>query len=253
MTRFHFMKKISKSISEFVAGLRSSKLRITNSATISGLVAGIYFFWILSLILEDVDPQFGLQLFFLGIYSSAIFTAGFIFFWSLLYILHYFAGDRSARWSAAMLVLSFVLLAGISHLSYIFGRPHITRIFNAKAASSSSTSSATLEALYQKALSPYDDDIIRNLAENPASPPDLLAKLSKEQDFSIRCRVARNPNASLEIIEQLSADSHPDVRASTAGNPKVTDDIILKLCEDKNERVRKYVNYFAKQRGLKTE
>jgi hypothetical protein len=60
-----------------------------------------------------------------------------------------------------------------------------------------------------------------NLAINPNTPPETLARLANDKDSDVRCYVAYNPNASPETLERLANDENYWVRHDVAGNPNI--------------------------------
>ncbi len=50
------------------------------------------------------------------------------------------------------------------------------------------------------------------VAHNSTTPPEILATLAQDKDWSVRKEVAWNPNVPPELRQQLSADSDPRVR-----------------------------------------
>ena len=45
-----------------------------------------------------------------------------------------------------------------------------------------------------------------DLARNPNTPPEILARLANDNNWGVRCRVAYNPNTSPENLERLAND-----------------------------------------------
>lgn len=71
------------------------------------------------------------------------------------------------------------------------------------------------------------------VADNPNTPPDVLDNLSND-DASIKASVARNENTSTETLEKLSTDNKDYVRSAVADNPNTPPDVLDKLSEDKD-------------------
>ena len=85
-----------------------------------------------------------------------------------------------------------------------------------------------------------DDDtnyIHSYLSESPNTPPDILAKLSDNDDYMVRLSVAENPSTPPEILAKLASDGD-EVRRSVAHNPSTPPEILSKLAEDEYRRVR---------------
>lgn len=58
--------------------------------------------------------------------------------------------------------------------------------------------------------------VVQNLASNPSTPIEILHRIAKEGDYTIRHRVARNPNVTFNLLKQLKLDNSKLV--STAVN-----------------------------------
>lgn len=54
--------------------------------------------------------------------------------------------------------------------------------------------------------------VLRTLAADPETPPDVLQELSRVDDRDIRIKVARNPATSNETREDLATNENPEVR-----------------------------------------
>ena len=101
----------------------------------------------------------------------------------------------------------------------------------------------------RKFLKSKDIGIRFKLAENLASPPDVLAQLSNDPDPEVRACVACNPSTPSKIVTMLSEDEHDDVRFSMASDPNLPFEILYKLVHDQNpyvcDRAQKTVDGLA--------
>src|SRR4030067_1440149 len=79
---------------------------------------------------------------------------------------------------------------------------------------------------------------IEDIARNTGTPPEILAKLSNDQDADVRWYIAENPNTPPEILAKLSNDKDADVRWYVAENPNTPPEILAKLSNDVSEDVR---------------
>lgn len=61
---------------------------------------------------------------------------------------------------------------------------------------------------------------------------ELLIKLSKAEDMSIRWAVAKNPHTPVDILEKLAKDKVNLVRALVATNPNTPSHVLSKLFND---------------------
>jgi hypothetical protein len=76
------------------------------------------------------------------------------------------------------------------------------------------------------------------VASNPRTPEDVLLRLSRDETEMTRCRVAGNPGASSDVLETLVADPDELVRLCliTSHLPLK---MLKKLAEDPSEKVRR--------------
>lgn len=56
-------------------------------------------------------------------------------------------------------------------------------------------------------------------AANPNTPSKVLARLAKDERWSVRQAVAANPNTTLEVLALLAKDTDGNIRAAVAHNP----------------------------------
>ena len=75
------------------------------------------------------------------------------------------------------------------------------------------------------------------LAENPATPGDVLAKLADDPKWWIRKAVAANPSTPIDVLEKL-AEGVNSVKGGAATNPNLPTALLLKLSEDEDVGVR---------------
>ena len=64
------------------------------------------------------------------------------------------------------------------------------------------------------------------------TPLEILAVLTKDEDWRIRNMVAQNPNTPLEILTILAKDEDRNVKSSVASNPKTPPEILAILAKD---------------------
>jgi hypothetical protein len=58
-----------------------------------------------------------------------------------------------------------------------------------------------------------------DIAKNPNTPPEILARLANDNNWGVRCRVAENLNTSPETLERLANDEDYCIRWHVAFNP----------------------------------
>jgi hypothetical protein len=98
-------------------------------------------------------------------------------------------------------------------------------------------STSDTELLRDLLLSSNDREVRLRLAENPASPVDVLVRLAKDPDPEVRAFVACNKSAPKHIVERLARDEHDDVRLFMAGDPHLPLKILQELSVDPNPYV----------------
>ncbi|HMF30985.1 MAG TPA: hypothetical protein VKK79_06205 [Candidatus Lokiarchaeia archaeon] len=72
-------------------------------------------------------------------------------------------------------------------------------------------------------------DVLLPAAQDPHSPPELLAKLASSSDSLIRSAVASNSNISPEVAYALMQDPFMDVRYALASNARTPPEILLQF------------------------
>lgn len=71
-----------------------------------------------------------------------------------------------------------------------------------------------------------------NLAINPKTPREILAKLALVKDPEVREKVARNPQTPVKILEKLAKDENEWVRRCITENPKAPSHILEELSKN---------------------
>jgi len=89
-------------------------------------------------------------------------------------------------------------------------------------------------------LSGDEDGYVRSMvARNPSTPPEVLVKLSNDDEDSVRSAVASHPSTPPEILSKLSNDENYIPRMYVAKNPSTPPEILSKLSDDVHPYVRK--------------
>lgn len=91
-----------------------------------------------------------------------------------------------------------------------------------------------LRQIYQSAR----PSVRRRLAENPATPEELIVLLAHDSDPEVRASLAGNCSVPLEILEFLCVDENADVRLAMAEDPNTPPYLLHNLCDDTNPYVR---------------
>jgi hypothetical protein len=76
------------------------------------------------------------------------------------------------------------------------------------------------------------------VAKHPNSDFELLDKLSRHNDYSVKAVVAANPNVGNETQARLGGSSEVIVLLNVATNPKTPAFVLEKLIKHKNDVVR---------------
>lgn len=71
-----------------------------------------------------------------------------------------------------------------------------------------------------------------NLASDPKTPREILAKLALVKDPEVREKVARNPQTPIKILEKLAKDEDEWVRRSITENPKAPSQLLEELSKN---------------------
>jgi len=81
----------------------------------------------------------------------------------------------------------------------------------------------------------------RDVAKNPNTPPETLARLANDVDYCVRSCVANNPNTPTETLERLANDVDVCVRYAVAYNPNTPTETLERLANDESYSVRECV------------
>ena len=101
-----------------------------------------------------------------------------------------------------------------------------------------------------KKLSEDEDANVREtVAMNPKTPVDILRKLALDEDDDVRWGAIQNSNMTAEALKKLSEDEDADVRETVAENPKTPVDILRKLALDEDKHVSKAAEKQLRKRG----
>jgi hypothetical protein len=213
------------------------------------LVTGGFVVWAYRVICASKSSTAAIGFIFLPFYSIVVAVAGFLVAWSCLYVV-FFAAERlriiSGRKASLLpLALAIVLLAVAGYVAQ--NQLARYRLLNAAASGTNAdsleeilaagTSSGDLEVLAKLAKNPNTpvSDLVRiydfckhaaaeynppecsvvfRLANNPRTPPDILAALALWRQSGIRLVVAVNPSTPTKTLRQLAEDQDGSVKSS---------------------------------------
>ena len=91
------------------------------------------------------------------------------------------------------------------------------------------------------------------IAEDPNTPTETLAKLAKDKDSCVRKLVAWNPNAPAELLVKLATDKDEYVRREVAWNPNTPAEALAQLATDEDWDVRGEILKIAKRKRTPVE
>ena len=77
-----------------------------------------------------------------------------------------------------------------------------------------------------------DEIALDQLVRNPNTPPEVLAKLSNKEDIEILGLVAKNPNTPPEVLIKFANHEESFLREKVAKNPNTPPEVLIKLAED---------------------
>lgn len=219
---------------------------------------------------------------FLPLYCIGVGLAGFVLFWSVLYLFRFGLerfGIVTSRLTSItplavavliLLVTAFVVQYRISRHRLLVAaetgagiHPVIDRAITthdlqvlAKLARNPNASLPDLRRIYDTckdqvtAKYPREYIVLFSLSRNPKIPPDILVSLSKCHASSIRIEVGRNPNTPVEILPELASDKERLVRMWVTTNPNISKELLLKLADDSDKIVRDYAQSNLRHRGF---
>ena len=75
-------------------------------------------------------------------------------------------------------------------------------------------------------------DQIIAMARDESTPPEVLARLARDEDPGVRGSVARNPNTALKVLVKLAGDKHGSVRRDAIRNPSIPPVVLEALTYD---------------------
>ena len=222
-------------------------IKISVAIAILFLVGNIYWiFFICS------DPQCPVGLIFAPIYATIAGVISFVLIWATSIIFQYLKIKRQhrqlfdkdkvyVRTSLAILLVAFIiviLLAKYLSINYQAQSPNSTE--------------EQLRNVYSYALRLNSHTLLMRLADNPATPQEILRVLSKHKYISITYRIADNRNTPVDILREFAHDEHWAMRSRIAGHPSTPTDVISQLTKDGHEFVRRTAKSSLEQRGIDT-
>ncbi|MDR1311556.1 MAG: hypothetical protein LBK01_06770 [Burkholderiaceae bacterium] len=83
--------------------------------------------------------------------------------------------------------------------------------------------------------------VLTAVAANPGTPPDILSRLTEDEDRWPREALAQTLKMPPDILDRLAADESEFVRKVVAGNTGVPSGILAKLVDDESGGVRSAV------------
>ena len=90
------------------------------------------------------------------------------------------------------------------------------------------------------------------VAADPSTPPEVLARLSRDRDNDVRWHVALNSSTPPELLAELSRDEDNNVRIGVAHNTSTPPEVLLILVVDNDEDVREEAERALSKRAMIT-
>ncbi len=84
----------------------------------------------------------------------------------------------------------------------------------------------------------YDEEIRKNVAQNPNTPVDILDIMSKDTSEEVRAKVALNPSTVLETLNQLVNSGEKRIVSFVCRNPNIDADFLYEMCKQGSQDVR---------------
>ena len=91
--------------------------------------------------------------------------------------------------------------------------------------------------LEERSMDP-DQFVRRSVAEDPDTPPDVLARMSTDPNEYVRRNVADNPGTPADVLARMSMDSAGLVRYEVSENPNTPASVLVKMSDDPDKNVR---------------
>lgn len=186
---------------------------------------------------------------FLPFYSAALAVIAFVVSWSVLYM-GWFIFQRIERTpvrpvSVALLALAVALLGWAGYVAQVGIARH--GLLN-EAASGHNVD--RLEVILAEGVSLQDFEVLANLAKNPNTPANDLARLFdyckphiaefNPPEYTILFSLAKNPNTRSDILVILAGCHQSSIRFTVATNPNTPTSTLSKLAGDSDVSVKTY-------------
>lgn len=199
----------------------------------------------------------------LPFYSVAVAGAGFLVSWSVMYIVRFTVerlGIISKRITAIPLFVVAVLTLCVTGLIV---RHQVVRHELWRAAASASTNPDEREKILAGAFSSRDLPVLSLLAKNPnTAPPDLIRIYDfcrhgvaefNPPEYVVFHSLAQNPRTPPDILAILAACPQMSIRVAVGMNPGTPTETLRQLSRDKDNIVRDYAQTHLSSRSEEPE
>jgi hypothetical protein len=88
----------------------------------------------------------------------------------------------------------------------------------------------------------HEDSLLNEIAENPATPPELLVVFTMGREGWTSVAAAKNPSFPATVLLALARSDDYELRMYAAANPTLPLDVIERLRHDKAMDVREFAN-----------
>lgn len=99
-------------------------------------------------------------------------------------------------------------------------------------------SEAELRALSSSVLAGHDRKTLEAIAFNSATPADVLERLARHPEYTVRMQVCNNRQTPAHVLEILSHDEVLYTKPCVAHHPNASPELLARLALDKNFDVR---------------
>lgn len=253
---------------------------------VTSAIVGIAFtLWAFYAIRTSCSSTAAIGYLFLPYYIFLLCSAAYLIGWSIatiiraFYVISHKTRQTSLRKWPVYIAMAVLVLFGLLAFNFSARKLLLKKAYV-------SASESELDALYDKAVSSKDIDLLAKLAKNPSTSQDLLrqiyssipastfkypgsnyspvfAELARnkktpsdilkslsEKRAGERLFIAANPNTPADVLEQLARDKDSLVRTQLTTNPNVTKEILIELKNDPDKVVRSYANTYWQRRGF---
>ena len=99
-------------------------------------------------------------------------------------------------------------------------------------------------------LAAHDDlNVVENVAGNPSTPSHVLMGLLGHPSYTVQVALAWNPGADDELLKRLALFQNLRVVAGVVRNPNATPALLTELAKHKDPDIRKLVDIYERKKS----